>query len=292
VVRRRRLSLALAAILSAFAAGGAFACGEDTPSPRASPPSPATIFVDAIQRLESYPIPAYVVTNATWVVHGEYGDQEYAWRFATRSSDGMENASAYPIAKTLPVNAGIFPEKVGPLAWALRPNGGSSAPLRAHAMPPDVPDLKTIASVVAYRPDYKIELVGVERDRRGHDAYHLRLRPYGDALKHNLREMWVDVATSDLWRATFVGACGPCSGPTEITSWFGPVSGAWVVERYTFLSRCGETMVDPATCEFDLQSNAIVFLPDLPDWLFDEAAYREHAKAREPDYLAQYIAHP
>ena len=141
--------------------------------------------------------------------------------------------------------------------------------------------------MVAYRPDYTIELLGVEKVD-GRPAYHLRLRPFGDPIVHNLREMWADVETFDLWKATFVGKCGPCSHPTEITFVFRPAAGAWIVAQYSFLSGCGA--LDPSTCSFEMQTDDIVFVPDLPDWLFDKAAYAARAKAKAPDLLAGVFA--
>ena len=43
---------------------------------------------------------------------------------------------------------------------------------------------------------------------------------------------------------------------------------------------------------YEILTNKIVFVPSLPDWLFDEAAYRAHQRAHEPDYLAPIIDPP
>lgn len=240
----------------------------------------------AFARLEAYPIPPYIVEISTWHVRDAVGENRYSYRFAVRTSDGMENATSYPIpGKALPSHATIDSQFVGPLAWLVRPvRSAKSAP--DAQIGPDVPNLKNIASVVAFRPDYAIDLVGVE-SVDGHQVYHLRLRPYGDASKHNLRELWVDVATFDLWKATFVGSCAPCAGPTTITSVFTPAAGAWIVAHYSFLSGCGG--LDASTCAFDLRNDAVVFVPELPDWLFDKAAYMIRARANEPDFLATVI---
>ena len=64
-------------------------------------------------------------------------------------------------SRTLPENSWVARGFVGPLAWTVRP-----PPAAPHESPaperPDVPDLKTIAAVTAYRPDYAITLVGIE----------------------------------------------------------------------------------------------------------------------------------
>jgi hypothetical protein len=263
------------------AAGSARA---DAPS-REAILSPNQIFVRTIQRLESYPVPAYVIDNSTWHIHSDQGETHFADRYATRTSDGMQNTVAYPIGEKLP-GALIREQYVGPLAWIVRPVAPRTA---AAAALPDVPDLKNIASVTAYRPDYAIDLVGVE-SIDGHPVYHLVLKPYGDAVAHNLRDLWADTGTFDLWKARFVGTCAPCLGSTEITSQFTPAAGTWMVRQYAFSQRCSMSPYD--ACQFDVAANNVVFVPALPDWLFDESAYARHMKAQEPDYLATLIHGP
>jgi hypothetical protein len=284
-----RTNLAVAGIAAVVAIAGSCVPGVAAALPAVATPSPLAIFVRTFQRLASYPVPAYVVDISTWHVLTADDEYHYTYRYAARTADGMENATPYPVpSKTLPTNARILPEYVGPLAWIVRPVRPATGTARPQ-IPADVPNLKNIASVFAYRPDYAIERLGIE-SIDAHTAYHLRLRPYGDELKHNLRELWVDVATFDLWKATFVGSCGPCRGPTTITSVFTPAAQGWVVARYSFQTRCGP--LDPATCLFELQTDRIVFVPELPDWLFDEAAYMARAKAKEPDYLAGVLTAP
>jgi hypothetical protein len=257
-------------------------------APLATPsPSPNQIFLRAFQRMESYPMPAYVISIDSWHVRTAAKEYVYRWRYATRTSDGMINSTRYPVeGNALPANAFISAEILGPFAWALRP-----APPAEHqpqpAALPDVPNLKTIASVVAYRPDYAIDLLGIE-SIDGHPSYHLRLRPYGDPLKHNLRELWVDEQTFDLWRAHYLGQCGPCNGPNDITVSFQPAAGTWIVTNEAFVSRCSSSRSD--MCRFDLATDDVAFVSGMPDWLFDLAAYREHAKAGEQDYLAGLLS--
>jgi hypothetical protein len=256
--------------------------------PVATPsPSPDQIFVRAFQRMESYAVPAYVISIDSWLVRAAAKEYVYRWRFATRSSDGMMNSTRYPVdGNALPTSAYVSPEILGPFAWALRP-ALEAQHQQQPAAAPDVPNLKVIASVVTYRPDYAIDLVRVE-SVFGHPSYHLRLRPYGDPLKHNLRDLWVDEQTFDLWRAHFFGKCGPCNGPNDITVTFQAAAGAWIVTDEAFVSRCSATRTD--VCRFDLTTDDVAFISGMPDWLFDQAAYRERAKAGEQDYLAGLLS--
>ncbi|HTA38107.1 MAG TPA: hypothetical protein VK760_03470 [Candidatus Acidoferrales bacterium] len=239
--------------------------------------------------MESYPVPAYVISIDSWHVRSSGKDYVYRWRYATRTADGIMNATRYPIGGSgLPANANIGPEILGPFAWTLRP-----ALEAAHQPQPaanaDLPNMKVIASVVAYRPDYAIDMVGVE-SIAGHPSYHLRLRPYGDAVKHKLRDLWVDEQTFDLWKARYYGQCGPCSAPNTITVTFQPAAGAWIVIDESFISRCSLERTD--NCRFDLSTDDVAFISGMPDWLFDRDAYRQHAKAREQDYLAGLLTEP
>jgi hypothetical protein len=277
----RRWIQACAAATLFFGGTCAGAVAQDAPGDSA--PSPDAIFFRTFQRLESYPVPAYVVEISTWHVHTESQEFQFRWRYATRTVDGMTNSTRYPVrGKSLPVNAFVVPQSVGPLAWAVRP---AAAALRDQlpAAFPDVPNLKNIASVVAYRPDYKIELAGVD-SIDGHPSYHLRLHPYGDATKHNLRELWVDEQTFDLRRAHFFGKCGPCNGLNDIEASFVPAAGTWIMSEEKFVSGCGSGRTD--ICRFDLLTDDVAFVSGMPDWLFDIGAYREHAQRGEQDYLA------
>jgi hypothetical protein len=257
-------------------------------APLATPsPSPNQIFVRAFQRLESYPTPSYVISIESWHVRSAAKEYVYRWRYATRTSDGMMNSTRYPVqGNKLPPNAFVTPGILGPFSFMLRP-----ALQAAHQPQPaavaEVPDMKIIATVVTYRPDYAIDLRGIE-SIDGHPTYHLRLRPYGDPLKHNLRDLWVDEQTFDLWRAHYVGQCGPCNGPNDITVTFQPAAGAWIVTDEAFVSRCSSSRTD--ACRFDLAMDDVAFISGMPDWLFDLPAYREHAKAGELDYLAGLLS--
>ena len=68
--------------------------------------------------------------------------------------------------------------------------------------------------------------------------------------------------------------------PTEVTVYFRDVVGCWVVTRAVWTYQN-----PPVLFEFDVQNDEIGLPAALPDWLFDETAYRKHQLAGEPDYL-------
>jgi hypothetical protein len=141
-------------------------------------------------------------------------------RYAIRTSDNIENATGAETSReaprkssrdTLPA-AGIMPVFIGPFAWSIRAAAAKSTPA---PMQPDISSpLKTIASVVAKRaPAYRIDLAGTE-EVAGHLSYHLVFHPLYDDGRHNLRDLWIDVASYDLWKAHYLGAYAPSmSGP-------------------------------------------------------------------------------
>ncbi len=255
------------------------------------------IFDESFRRMQSYPVPPYAVWTATWHIRarpmgyytGESNTVE-VHRYAVRLADGMENISDPSINGKLPP-AIIEPQFLGPFAWRLRalvhvpPPGSAQAP----SMQPDVEGLKTIATVVAVAtPSYvvdngapgvpPVELVD------GREAYHLILRPRDDPQKHNLRDLWVDTQTYDLVKAHFIGTYRPVPdaplSPTDATVSFREVVGCWVVTHAIW------TYDDaPMAFTFDLTYNEIGLPTFLPDWLFDDAAYKRHEAAGDPDYL-------
>jgi hypothetical protein len=268
----------------------------------ASPVSALTptqqIFDQTFRRLQSYPVPPYAIWTATWRISarsmGYYTGEQTSTethRYAVRLADGMENVSdPIPTGKLPP--ALIFPEFLGPFAWTMRSSVRVSPASSATSLSPDLAGLKTIARVVAVeQPPYSIvngnslpPIGNVE----GHECYHLRLQPLTDPQKHNLRDVWVDVATSDLRKAHFTGRYAPVPtapvSPTDVTVYFRNVIGFWVVTRaiWTYDNA-------PIEFEFDVTNDEIGVPPALPDWLFDAAEYRKHQLDGDPDYIGNLL---
>jgi hypothetical protein len=212
-------------------------------------------------------------------------------RYAVRISDGMENVSDPSTDGKLP-DAIIEPEFLGPFAWRMRSSVRVAPTDSGVMMQPDIAGLKTIATVVAIaQAPYAIgsasEAVPVE-DVNGHAAYHLELHPRSDPQRHNLRDLWIDVHTFDVWKAHFVGTYAPYPrtpiSPTDVTVNFRNVLGCWVVTRAIW------TWDDPPVAfQFDVENDEIGLPATLPGWLFDAAQYRQHQNAGESDYLGALL---
>lgn len=286
--------MAIAAIMLAGAGSTSPPPDRDTGSD--VPPSPAQrIFDAAFRRLQTYPVPPYAVWTSTWHVAetpmGYYtGSSSFVevHRYAVRLADGMENVSdPIPDGKLPP--AMILPEFLGPFAWTMRSSVRVAPTGTGPTMLPDIAGLKTIATVVAFaKPSYAIETAGTQMPQienvDGHPSYHLELRPLEDPQRHNLRDLWIDVRSDDLWKAHFVGTYAPTPkapvSPTDVTVYFRPVLRCWVVSRAVW------TYDDaPVRYDFDVQTNEIGLPATMPDWLFDAAQYRRHQVAGEPDYI-------
>ncbi|HZZ01114.1 MAG TPA: hypothetical protein VFE36_16250, partial [Candidatus Baltobacteraceae bacterium] len=166
-----------------------------TATPAASP-SPQEIFDRAFARLASYPVAPYAVEIATRhevgtsPVAGHGGTRDFVMRYAFRSSDGGENFTLFPIRGGGPLPpAIIIRTSQGPFVWSIR-HGNVTPTSGDEAGVPDVPQpLKTIARVVSFAPpNYKIDVAGTEKVD-GHACYHVRLSPFKDPQRHNLREL-------------------------------------------------------------------------------------------------------
>ncbi len=271
-------------------------------TPSAGTPSPVAQIIDAaFTRLQSYPVPPYAIWTATWHIAqtpmGYYTggtSSVEVHRYAVRLSDGMENVSD-PVPNGQLPPALILPEFLGPFAWILRTSVHVPPPDNGVSMMPDVEGLKTIARVVAFaQPAYTLansrtQMPPIE-EINGHPSYHLQLQPLNDPRKHNLRDLWIDVTTHDLWKAHFVGTYAPIPhapvSRTDVTVYFRQVVGCWVVTRALW------TYDDPPIhFDFDVTNNEIALPGTLPDWLFDAAEYRKHQDAGEPDYIGAVLDH-
>ncbi len=305
-MRGWRAVLAAAALLGM--ASPAYAL-EPSPPPAAwaSPAaalSPKELFSRAFERLESYPVPAYaafVDLRKTTQSPGTFDARETQEivRYAERMADGMQNASSIPTDGQLP-QAEIGPHFLGPFAWSLRtvplpqPRADATAPVAAPAAPPngmqaDLPvPLKTIAHVETFAsPNYTVALAG-EAESDGHRTYHLTLSPHDSPERHNLRDLWIDAATYDIWKAHFVGRYRPTTlaeeSASDVTVYFKPIAQYWVLSRAVWTwNPVGATFL------IDSTTISIAFPPDLPDWLFDEKAYERHREARDPDFLGPFL---
>lgn len=276
-------------MIAALAAAIAIASPSPAPS---STPAPQEIFDRTFERLASYPVAPYALMVVKFLGRGaalvpgiDGTDFQYVGRYAFRSSDGAENAALFvPNAKALPDANVYLNQPYGPFVWSIR-----RANINAPDEPPvpDVPSpLKTIGHVVTYAPPkYAITNAGIETVN-GHAAYHLHLNPLSDPRRHNLRELWVDPATFDLWKATFDGTYHPlpgtADGPSTFTSEFKAVGPFWInVHQYwTWTDFQGEH-----SWNFERDTYVMMFPDAIPDWIFDQNAYDLHRHAGDADVL-------
>jgi hypothetical protein len=249
----------------------------------------------ALERLRSYPVADYAVWTSFWEISrgndGTWSRWRLAERFAERTSDGLQNVvGSVPKRGTQLPDANISSVFEGPFAWTLRPS--ATVQTTPAPMQPDVSGLKTIASVTAYAPPaYAVELMGIIETVGGHNVYHLRLRPLADPERHNLRDLWVDVDTFDLWEAHLAGKY-PALVPygtsplvrSDITVFFKHILTYQIAYRLAW-----HYVFDGSYFAFRTEIVEIAFPSTLPDWLFDSAAYARHEKAKEPDILYQVL---
>ncbi|HEY2476197.1 MAG TPA: aspartyl protease family protein [Candidatus Cybelea sp.] len=264
------------------------------------PPSSASqIFDESFAKLQSYPVPPYAIWTATWHIRnrpmgyytGESSSVE-THRYAVRLADGMENVSDPSTNGKLPP-ALIVPEFLGPFAWRLRASVHLAPAGNGAMMAPDVAGMKTIAHVVAVAKPFYTFAVGPNgsppiEDVGGRKAYHLQLLPKDSPQVHNLRDLWIDVSTYDLLKAHFVGTYAPVPkaplSATDVTVYFRGVLGCWIVSHALW-----NYDDPPIRYDFDVQNDEIGLPPSLPDWLFDQEAYRQHQLAGDSDYLGQAL---
>jgi hypothetical protein len=280
-----------------------------TPSPVASTtPSPQQIFLTSFRRLQSYPIALYAVWTTTWETHintsvwagaGDAAVSSHLVRYAVRTSDGMENVTtpddpSGTIASGKIPRARIGPQIVTPFALNLRASVHTSKASDDATMQTDVPGgLKTIAVVSASEnSDYAIVDVGIE-NVNGHATYHLALRPFRNPEIHIVRELWVDVRTFDIWKAHYVGTVDTDPPvPADFISYFAPIAGYWAVTRSIYLYERPFDFRTHDRVTADIQTNAVTFPQDLPEWLFDSKEYRHRAKSNQPDILGTLLNPP
>jgi hypothetical protein len=248
------------------------------------------IFERAFERLESYPVAPYAVFIDTWHQTATGGgstpiDNVLVFRYAVRMSDGGENSAPYPVLNGRLPPAMIGKQFQGPFAWSLR---ARRAQTHAPAMlQPDLPEpYRVIAHVVVHEPlHYAVDPPLLET-LDGHRVYDLRLRPLSDPQRYNLREIWVDTSTFDIWKAHFEGTYQPTpstmESPSDVTVTFVPVGPYWIVHRMQWT---WEDYQNSRFFHFDATTNEIAFPCSLPGWLFDERAYGRRENAHQADPL-------
>jgi hypothetical protein len=252
------------------------------PTPASSPmPSPTAIPVEifraAMKRIRSYSEPDYIDGITTWHVaaaprRGEHlppYTYDVRERITLRTSDRIERVRGTITSRQSgEYETAIAPAFFGPDAWAV--HGVVRHRDDRIVMQPDIPpNLKTIAAVVSYEKlYYTISLAGIDTLTNGHRAYHLLFAPLTDPKVHNLRQMWVDVASSDIWKAVTTGQYalpefGP--GPAVLEQMFDNVRGHWLVQRAAWSY---EPPHSPYSFQFEMQYDQMTFPKAIPAAFF------------------------
>ena len=255
------------------------------------PPANDILF-KALNRLWSYGTPPYVV----YVIeeNGEYR------RVAFRGADEMMNDVALPTGTNLP-DARIYRAFVGPLsrsvheaiatptpaATSASPSPGATTQPRSHDLEST---LKTIAVVSSRGHLYDVKTTGIQTVN-GHGVYHIALHPRRDPDQNQIRDLWIDTSTYDVWRADYVQPPDVeiVGGEADLTVDFMTVgnyriAASWMAVYHAPGMRQGVYR--------QLQVVKMAFPETLPDWLFDEPSYAQRVREHQPDYLGYLFSKP
>lgn len=288
----------LAAALIAAAVGAATPSGQahpvhprhgslPSPSPYPSPSprqslTPDDIFHKAQQAAANNPNPPYITyqMHEVFVHHSHRFEYDYrVWYRAdgkglmqnltrTRRGAATETYFGYPFPFSPNTNIMLNATPPPPPSPPPPPVGGSPIP----GTPPP------LLSVQAVESDryYDVRLVGIE-NYEGHQVYHLGLTPVRDEVHHPWKDLWIDRATFEVWKAhaSASGHRGPGAGSVQGDATFSPVGGYWLVTNASgdgqihigFISDSGH--YEYAFYDFGFPDN-------VPDWFFDEKQFKRH----------------
>ena len=252
-----------------------------SPAPAVTPGEAYRIYAAAMRNLATLDQPAFVdltekrVTTTTAAISGDVlATDVRTLRGLFDSTTRRECIFAEPRDREVVIGPSFF----APDTWLIK-RGRPAAPAPSTPnMAPDLSDLKIIANVVAVEsPSYAIRLAGTATAGNGDTVDHLVLTPRSDPEKHNLRELWIDEKTNRIVRAIVQGTYRPFPrDPIEKTfalENFGQVGPYWLVIHHLW------TYAPPSSgllLKLESTVETMRFPATLPDWLFDERAFREH----------------
>lgn len=165
---------------------------------------PTQIYYSALATMRSAEAPAFLQFNVetTTTFHRSVVVQHFA--HVERTAD--QNDKFRDVDAT--VNRNYSPLEVAPDLFlghsiARTPAPDSSA-FSVGLESENAAPLATIATVAANSPYYTISTAGVAQLENCGTAIHLKLEPRKDPLRYNLRDLWIDEATSRICRAAAV----------------------------------------------------------------------------------------
>ncbi|HET7813642.1 MAG TPA: hypothetical protein VFL13_04650 [Candidatus Baltobacteraceae bacterium] len=253
-------------------------------SPSPPPPAPMTpvqIYRAALLHIAGQPQPAFIDTQDDWKVKVAAPDGDHYVRFAERRL--FDSAGRRECVLSLPYTTDsdtiVGESYFAPDMWLIRHPSKAPSQNGRSGFSPDLSDLHTIASVVSVpKPSYTITLAGVDAlNNGGGTAYHLKLVPLDEPLRHNLRELWVNAQTFAVDRAVVYGDYAPrpldLVERTTVTEDFGQVGPYWVMIHDVWTWRDAPNNVD---FTYDASFLKMSFPDDIPGWYFDRKEFDKH----------------
>ncbi len=283
------VSLAVLAALALLAAAPS-PSPSPTPTPTPTPP-PATadltadqILIKAQQTTRQHTFPAFVTYQMHEVFdhRGQREEDDYRVWYRGDGQGLMQNLSKDHFGRAETYFGRPFPiEPVANIILYATP-----APLPPPPPPPSpsplpsgqtAPPVLTTQSVVGDRY-YTVQLAGLEI-YDGHAVFHLTMQALTDEREHPLKDLWVDIATFEVWKAHVAagGTKGAMTGSVDATSEFEPVSGYWVIKHMVAdgEGHIGIRLIGDSA-HYEYTFSAFGFPPYVPDWYFDKQKFRHH----------------
>lgn len=257
------------------------------------------IYRAALKQLATLPQPAFIDTTDHWKVLASTAQGSQVSQFDERVLfDSTARRECVLFMPYTPTSFTIIgPSYFAPDLWLVHQRAAAQTPPPTQTpspssspagyarqaeqeqnFTPDLADLKTIANVVSVgKPSYKIHFAGVTPLTHGGSAYHLLLDPIGNPAKHNLRELWVNAATSNIVRAVLVGDYRPDAHSlleqTTVEEDFGKVGPYWMMIHHTWTYRDAMNSVN---YQYDVTAATMSFPAQIPAWYFDELQFNNH----------------
>ena len=160
------------------------------------------------------------------------------------------------------------------------PGHGGPLPVSLATPAPEGTAAGTIGHVTVRTRNYDVVLLGDETIR-GAPAAHLGLRPFGDASKHILRDLWIDRETNGVVRLHGVA---PLVGPLATVDFaadylIGPQSQTLSVVRGFAKA---QFLLVKLGADFTFEQTDFAYPAALPDWYFEKNGYATHVRPSPP----------